>query len=460
MPLRAAREDLTAKPAKADVFWATFGKDSQLLRPWCPSTVDSDDQAANGLSFNPSEKDSSGMSMTRRDLLRSTALLASASALALTTETHGEGAPQSIMPPVNPADLLDVPDFERAAKTVMSPMAWNFVSGAAADEITLRWNHEAYEHIRLSSRALVNVSKLDTRVKLLGRELPHPILLAPTAYQKLSHPDGELGTVQGAANADATMVVSTMSTVSIEDIAAANARKASLWFQLYVQPDRGFTRELVQRAEAAGYQALVVTVDAPVLGPRYRELRAKFNLPPGIERANFRGRAVANGGQRPTEQSIFSAILDPTLTWRDIGWLQSITKLPVLLKGIQYPDDAERAVQAGVAGVIVSNHGARNLDTGPATIDALPGVVAKVGGKFPVLVDGGIRRGTDVLKALGLGAAAVLIGRPYVYGLAVDGSNGVARIVTILRRELESAMALCGRPSIASIDSSVIWKSA
>ena len=179
-----------------------------------------------------------------------------------------------------------------------------------------------------------------------------------------------------------------------------------------------------------------------------------------MERANFRGRAAATGGQRPTEQSIFSTTLDPTLTWRDIGWLQSITKLPVLLKGIQYPDDAERAVQAGVAGVIVSNHGARNLDTGPATIDALPGVVAKIGGKFPVLVDGGIRRGTDVLKALGLGATAVLIGRPYVYGLAVDGSNGVARIVTILRRELESAMALCGRPSIASIDSSAIWKSA
>ena len=360
------------------------------------------------------------------------------------------------MPTLNPADLLDLSDFERTAQTVMSPMAWAYVSGAAADELTLRWNHEAYEKIRLMPRALVDVSKLDTRVNLLGRELAFPILLAPTAYQKLSHPDGELATVKGAADAGATMVVSTMATVSLEDIAAA--AKTPLWFQLYVQPDREFTRKLVQRAEQAGYQALVVTVDTPALGPRYRELRAKFTLPPGMERANLRGRPTATGGQRATEASIFSGTLDPTLTWKDIDWIRSITKLPVILKGIQNPDDAARAVSAGVAAVIVSNHGARNLDTGPATIDSLPGVVAKVGGKLPVLVDGGIRRGTDILKALALGANAVLIGRPYVYGLAVDGARGVTRTITILRRELESAMATCGRTSIASIDSSVIWR--
>jgi 4-hydroxymandelate oxidase len=357
----------------------------------------------------------------------------------------------------SPADLLDLPDFERAAKEMMSPLAWEYVSEGAADEITLRLNRQAYDEIRVVPRALVDVSRLDTRVSLLGREHAHPILLAPTAYQKLSHPDGELATVQGAADAGATMVVSTTSTVSLEDVAAA--AKTPLWFQLYVQPDRGFTRELAQRVEVAGYEALVVTIDSPVLGPRYRELRAKFNLPPGLERANFRGRPTATGAQRAGEAGIFSATLDPTVTWKDIEWLRSLTRLPVVLKGIMNPDDATRALQSGAAGIIVSNHGARNLDTAPATIEVLPRVVERIEGRIPVLVDGGIRRGTDVLKALALGANAVLIGRPYVYGLAVDGARGVARIVKILRRELEMAMAHCGRPTIASIDASVIWRS-
>ena len=354
---------------------------------------------------------------------------------------------------VVPSELLDLPDFERAAKRVMSPMAWDYVSGAAADEITLHWNHEAYEKVRLMPRALVDVSKIDTRIRLLDRELASPILLAPTAYHKICHADGELATVKGAGDAHVTMVLSSFSTVTLEEVAAAS--KTPLWFQLYVQPDREFTRELVHRAEMAGYQALVVTVDTPVLGPRYRELRAKFSPP---ERSNLRGLKSATGAHRPTEESIFSISLDPKLTWKDIDWLRSITRLPVLLKGVQNPADAERAVEAGVAGIIVSNHGARNLDTGPATIEVLPRVVEKVGGKMPVLVDGGIRRGTDILKALGYGANAVLIGRPYVYGLAVDGAGGVTRTVNILRRELESAMALCGRTSIASIDSTVFWR--
>jgi 4-hydroxymandelate oxidase len=354
------------------------------------------------------------------------------------------------------APPLDVADFERAAKRLMSPMAWNYVAGGAADEITLRWNHEAYGQIRLNPRTLVDVSRLDTRVRLLGRELAFPILLAPAAYQKMVHPGGELESVKGAGEAGATMVVSTMANVTLEEIAAA--AKSPLWFQLYVQPDRGFTRELVRRAEAAGYQALVVTVDTPVLGPRYRELRDHFTLPPGIDRANLRGLPVATGAHRPSEASIFSATLDPTLTWKDIDWLRSLTRLPVLLKGVQNAADAELAARAGVAGIIVSNHGARNLDTGPATIEALPRVIAKVAGQIPVLVDGGIRRGTDVLKALALGATAVLIGRPYVYGLAVGGAQGVSQVVTVLRRELEMAMASCGRASIAAIDQSVIWR--
>ncbi len=357
---------------------------------------------------------------------------------------------------MNPADLLDLADFERAAQSVLPAMSWDYIAGAAADEHTLRWNQEAFAKIRLSPRVLVDVSTLDTRVKLLGRELAFPILLAPTAYQQLSHPEGERATARGAEAAGATMVLSMFSTVTLEEVAAAT--KAPLWFQLYVQRDRSFTRDVIARVESAGYQALVVTVDTPVLGPRYRELRAGFKLPAGLERANLRGLDIAGGAQRPNESTIYSATLDPRMTWRDLDWIRSITRLPILLKGIQHPDDAALAVRSGVAGIIVSNHGARNLDTGPATIDALPAVVARVGGQIPVLVDGGIRRGTDILKALGLGATAVLIGRPYVHGLAVDGANGVTRVVNILRRELESAMALCGRPTIASIDASVIWR--
>jgi 4-hydroxymandelate oxidase len=222
-------------------------------------------------------------------------------------------------------------------------------------------------------------------------------------------------------------------------------------------PQREVTRDLVHRAESAGCQALVLTVDTPALGPRHRETRVNFTLPAGLERANLRGVSGAQGGQRPTGQNIYSTTHDPALTWKDVEWLRSLTKLPLLLKGVMTPEDAGRALEAGVAGLVVSNHGGRNLDTLPATIEALPDVVEKVAGRVPVLVDGGIRRGTDILKALGLGASAVLIGRPYLHGLAVGGPDGVTRVINILRREFEMAMALAGRPSISSIDRSIIW---
>lgn len=394
------------------------------------------------------------MAITRRELLRTAGIVAGASALPAYAASGGRAAGE--VPAEAAAGLFDVPDFERAAKARLSPMAWDYMSGAAADELTLRWNHEAYGRLRLMPRALVDVSQLDTRVRLLGRELPFPILLAPTAYHKIFYPAGEIATVQGANAAEATLVVSTSATTSLEDVATASTQP--LWFQLYVQPDRGFTRELVQRAAAAKYEALVVTVDTPVLGPRYREIRSRFSLPPGMERPNLKGIGGGGAANRPDEKQIYSTTLDPKLTWKDIDWLRSLTGLPVLLKGILNPDDADRAARAGVAGIIVSNHGARNLDTAPATIDALPAVTAKVAGRVPVLVDGGIRRGTDILKALALGANAVLVGRPYLYGLAVQGAPGVTRVVNILRREFEMAMALTGRPTIASIDSSVIWK--
>jgi 4-hydroxymandelate oxidase len=350
---------------------------------------------------------------------------------------------------------VDVLDYAGRAPAHMPAMAWEFISSGAADELTLRWNREAYDRLRLRPRNLVDVSQLDTRVTLCGCELACPILLAPVAYQRLVHPRGELAAREGAQAGGALMVLSSFSTVALEEVAAAAT--APLWFQLYVQTDREFTRALVRRAEAAGYRALVVTVDTPVPGARYRELRSQFTLPPGLERANLTGLAAGTGSHRPADQTIYSPTCDPTLTWKDIAWLRSLTPLPILLKGVMNAADAGRAVEAGVAGLIVSNHGGRNLDTVPATIDALPEVVAAVAGRVPILVDGGIRRGTDILKALGLGATAVLIGRPYVYGLAVAGPEGVAHVVTILRRELEMAMALTGRTTLAAIDRSVLW---
>jgi 4-hydroxymandelate oxidase len=334
--------------------------------------------------------------------------------------------------------LLSLFDFEEAARARVSHGAWARISGAAADEITLRWNHEAYEHIRLKPRVLMDVSKLDTRVTLFGQELPFPVLLAPTGGQRLIHPEGELAAVRGAAAANATYVISSSASLRVEDI--ARAAKGPVWFQLYVQKDRGFTRALVQAAEDAGCRALCVTVDSPVFGARNREDRAKSELPER-ELPNLQGKDY----------------LDPGLTWKDIDWLRSFVRRPLLLKGVLNPDDAATGVKAGVAGIIVSNHGARNLDTVPATIDALPLVVEKVEGRVPVLVDGGIRRGTDVVKALALGAQAVQIGRPYLWGLGIGGAEGVTRVVAILRKEFEMAMALLGRPTLASIDRSVLW---
>lgn len=399
--------------------------------------------------------------ISRRQMLRSAATAATAIAI-LPRESEavvpprGSGAQRGASSP--PESLASLADFEKAARDKMTPMAYEYVSGGAGDENTLKWNQSAYTDIKLRQRVLVDVSHIDTSVRLLGRELPHPILLAPTAYHKLIHPEGEIATVRGAAAARAAMIVSSFATVKFEDVARA-AGGSPVWFQLYVQPDRGFTRALVQRAEAAGCQALCLTVDTPVLGARNRETRIAFSLPAGMTRANLEGLAGINASaaHRPPEGAIYSAVLEPRLTWKDVDWLRGFAKVPVLLKGILDADDAKRAVEAGVSGLIVSNHGARNLDTVPATVSALPRIADVVAGRVPVLIDGGIRRGTDVLKALALGASAVAIGRPYLYGLAVDGSAGVSRIVQILRTELEMAMALTGRTTLAAIDRTVLW---
>ena len=399
--------------------------------------------------------------VSRRQLLRSAAGAGAAIALAprgaaaevgFSTIAH-QGATTGADEP-----LASLSDFEKAAREKMSTMAYEYVSGGAGDEQTLAWNQSAYREIKLRSRVLVDVSRIDTSVKLFGRTLPHPILLAPTAYHKLIHPDGEVATARGAKGADSTMIVSSFATESIEDIARA-VPGAALWFQLYVQPDRGFTQALVRRAEAAGCAALCLTVDTPVLGARNRETRAAFQLPKGMTRANLEklSSATASAAHRPPEGAIYSEVLEPRLTWKDVDWLRGIAKVPVLLKGVLDAEDAKRAADAGVEGLIVSNHGARNLDTVPATVTALPRVAEAVGGRIPILLDGGIRRGTDVLKALALGATAVAIGRPYLFGLAVNGSAGVSRVLQILRTEFEMAMALTGRTTLGAVDRTVLW---
>jgi 4-hydroxymandelate oxidase len=254
--------------------------------------------------------------------------------------------------------------------------------------------------------------------------------------------------------AGAGLIVSTHASVSLEEI--ARVAGGPLWFQLYVQPDRGFTRELVQRAEAAGYRALVVTVDAPVGGVRNREQRAEFRLPTGVAAVNTPGQATVAQGLDAT--ALCGGLLAAQPTWRDLEWLQSLKAQPVFVKGVMSPDDAARAAERGVAGVVVSNHGGRTLDTQPASIAALPRIAEAAGGRMTLLLDGGIRRGTDVLKALALGASAVLVGRPYIWGLAAAGSVGVAHVLSILRAELEIAMALTGCATVAEIDSSVLWR--
>lgn len=374
-----------------------------------------------------------------------------AAAIKTRMSSASRGKTSSEEPAINLSDLVCLFDFEGPAQRRIPPKLWEYYSGVA-DEISLRWNREAYDRLRLRPRVLVDVSKIDMRTRLFGHELPHPILLAPAADHRMAHPDGEVATVRGAGSANAITVLSSFTNTCVEEV-ARNA-SAPLWFQVYIQRDREFTRDAVQRAAAAGIKVLCVTVDTPMFGARDRQARAKYELAPGLTRPHLPP-SRKSSGTAPFQ--IFPDWNDPSLTWRDIAWLSSLVKIPVLIKGVLNPADGERAVQEGVAGIIVSNHGARNLDTVPATIDALPYVAEKVAGRIPVLVDGGIRRGTDVVKALALGANAVLIGRPYLYGLAVGGPDGVKRVIEILRSEFEMAMGLLGRPSIKSIDRSVLW---
>ena len=334
-----------------------------------------------------------------------------------------------------PAGLVTLADHETHARSRLDDNAWAYFSGGAGDEITLRANRQAWDELQLLPRVLQNLSGFTTQVDLLGRMLAHPLLVAPMAFLRMAHADGETALAHAAAAQAAGLVLSTQASQPMADVAkafAAYPERGPLWFQLYLQADRGFTRQLVQRAEAAGFEALVLTVDAPAQGVRDRERRADFQLPQDI-------RAV-NVSHAPVAQSL----LDTAPTWDDVQWLLGATRLPVLFKGVLHAADARQASALGVAGLIVSNHGARVLDTAVSTAWALPRVADAVKGALPLLVDGGIRRGTDVFKARALGARAVLVGRPCVWGLANAGAVGVAHVLRLLRDEYEVAQALCG----------------
>ena len=352
--------------------------------------------------------------------------------------------------------FLNLAEIELAARERLAPLAYEYYVGGANDEVTVRENRAAFERLSLRYRVLVDVSRRSTSTTVLGTPVDFPVLVAPTAFQRLACDEGEMATARAAAASGTVMILSTASTCTIEDVGAVGG---NLWFQLYVYADRGMTKALVERAEASGMRAIVLTVDAPVLGRRERDLRNRFHLPDGVRLAN-----VPSSGSVPMptghgESGLanhFASGIDAALTWKDVDWLRSITKLPVLIKGIVRGDDAARAVDHGAAGVIVSNHGGRQLDTAIASVRALPEVAEAVAGRAEVLLDGGIRRGTDVIKALALGARAVLLGRPVVWGLAAAGESGARRVLELLRAEVDLAMALCGCPSVGDISRDLV----
>jgi isopentenyl diphosphate isomerase/L-lactate dehydrogenase-like FMN-dependent dehydrogenase len=339
-------------------------------------------------------------------------------------------------------ELVNVFDYEKLAQTRMAPPLWDFFQGGSDDEVTMRNCRAAFERIKLRPRVLVDVSVIDLRCSVLGTPVSMPLLIAPMALHCIAHPEGECATAQAAGKAGTLMIASTVATRSIEEI--AEAASGPLWFQLYTYPSLKVAESLVRRAEDAGYRAIVLTVDLPALGNREKDRRNNITVPPQpYQEANFIG--VEKIGQRWV-----------SLTWDSLEWLRSITSLPIILKGILTEEDARLAVERGVDGIVVSNHGGRQLDTAIPSIEALPEIVEAVAGRCEVYLDGGIRRGTDILKALALGARAVLIGRPVLWGLAANGADGAYSVLELLRKELELAMVLSGRPTLASIDHSLV----
>jgi 4-hydroxymandelate oxidase len=353
---------------------------------------------------------------------------------------------------------LSLRELEAEARLHLDARVYDFYAGGADDEMTVRANEAAFAAMGLVPRVLRPIARHAVDVTLMGAHASMPIVIAPTAFHRLAHPDGERATARAAARAGTIMIVSMASTVAIEEIAAA-AREAAagrdavggsgphLWFQLYIQPDLGFTEAIIRRAEAAGCTALVVSVDSAAFGRRERDLRNGFlDLPPGMCCENMR-LLPGDGEAGPARPFVFS----PELSWQHIDWLRNVTALKLALKGVAHPDDARLAAEHGIDALVVSNHGGRQLDTMPAAIELLPAVVDAVDGRMPLLLDGGVRRGTDIVKAVALGASAVAIGRPVLWGLAVAGETGVAHALEMLRSELHRALSLCGCGSLQDV---------
>jgi 4-hydroxymandelate oxidase len=371
---------------------------------------------------------------------------------ALLTETMAES--QNACQEIAAINLFEL---EIKARELLPQTAYDYHASGANDEITLRENRLAYERIALLPHMMVDVSERHMDTTALGETVSMPILIAPTAFQGLAHPKGEVATANAAGAAKTLMTLSTLSTFSIEEVMAVAT--GPVWFQLYVFKDRAISASLVKRAEVAGCKAVVLTVDAPLLGRRERDVRNQFKMPDATSLKNLlpggsKEFPDATGGCRVTPS--IASLFDTALTWKDIEWLAGITTLPVLVKGILRSDDALLAVKHGASGVIVSNHGARQLDTTPATISVLPDIVDALGGKVEVYVDGGIRRGTDVLKAIACGARAVFVGRPVLWGLASGAEAGVRYVLEMLRQEFDLAMALSGCPTVNSITRDLI----
>jgi len=356
---------------------------------------------------------------------------------------------------IDPFDPLDLAALEAVARARLEPGAYDYIAGGADGELTLADSLVAWSRLRLRPRVLRDVTEVSTATRLLGSLVPAPLLVAPVAYHRLAHPAGEAASAAGAAAAGAPYVCSTQATMSVEEVAAA-APDAVRWFQVYVVRDRGWTAELVARAAAAGYRALVLTVDVPRLGNRLRDLRNDFRLPTGLKPANAPPAGAARQRELAADVLAQAGQFDPGLTPETIGWLAERSGLPVIVKGVLRGDDAAACLDAGAVGVVVSNHGGRQLDGVVATADALAEVAAAVGDRAEVYVDGGIRRGTDVVKALALGARAVLIGRPVLWALAAAGAAGVERLLAGLAAELRLAMALCGAVTVGELTPDLI----
>ena len=372
-------------------------------------------------------------------------------------QAPADGPQNNRVPPIaNPrgTDPVNVADFQALAKAALPPATYDYITSGSTDEVTLRDNIAAFQRLRLLPPLLTGVADIDTATTVLKQPIALPILLAPVAGQSLYHPQGILASARAAASTKTILGVSSSAGNSVEEIAAASS--GPKWFQLYMPKDRAVARRLVERADRAGFKAIVLTVD---LGERKdADKRNRFTLPEPTLRKHLRDVGFNISDRMTYEQLLVfnDQAWDLTLSWDAFDWLRSITKLPLLVKGVLRADDAKKAVAIGLDGIVVSNHGGRRLDGVPASIDQLPQIVAAVNGRAEVLLDSGVRRGTDVLKALALGAKAVLIGRPYAWALAADGEVGVAKMLELLREELVSAMLACGCPNVASINRSLL----